>query len=104
VTYITNKRTKEIGIRKSYGASEQKVLALLSREVVYLILISSLLAYPVAYFGSKYWLEGFASRIMVNPLTFILATIISLAIGWISISYQTIKAANYNPADALRIQ
>ena len=68
VAYITNKRTKEIGIRKSYGASGQMVLSLLSKEVVILILISSLLAYPVAYFGSKYWLEGFASRISVNPL------------------------------------
>jgi putative ABC transport system permease protein len=80
------------------------VLALLSREVVILILISSLLAYPVAYFGSKYWLEGFASRISVNPLIYILATILTLAIGWLSISYQTIKAANYNPANALRIE
>jgi putative ABC transport system permease protein len=102
VTYITNKRTREIGIRKSYGASEQVVLALLSKEVIYLILISSLLAYPVAYFGSRYWLEGFASRISVNPMIFILATFITLLIGWLSISYQTIKAANYNPANALR--
>lgn len=104
VAYITNKRTKEIGIRKSYGASGQLVLGLLSKEVVYLILISSLLAYPVAFFGSRYWLEGFASRISVNPVIYILATLITLLIGWISICYQTIKAANYNPANALRIQ
>ena len=104
VTYITNKRTKEIGIRKSYGASEQIVLGLLSREVVYLIVISSLLAYPVAFFGSGYWLEGFASRVSVSPLIYILATLITLLIGWLSISYQTIKAARYNPAEALRIE
>jgi putative ABC transport system permease protein len=104
VTYITNKRTKEIGIRKSYGASNQVVLGLLSKEVVYLIVLSSLLAYPVAFFGSRYWLEGFASRVSVNPLIFILATLITLIIGWLSISYQTIKAANYNPANALRIE
>jgi putative ABC transport system permease protein len=104
VTYITNKRTKEIGIRKSYGASNQVVLGLLSKEVVYLILISSLLAYPLAYFGSGYWLEGFASRVSVNPLIYVLATLITLIIGWFSISYQTIKASNYNPANALRIE
>jgi putative ABC transport system permease protein len=104
VTYITNKRTKEIGIRKSYGASNQIVLRLLSKEVIYLIIISSLLAYPVAYFGSQYWLEGFASRISVNPLIYLLSTLITLIIGWLSISYQTIKAANYNPANALRIE
>ncbi len=104
VTYITNKRTREIGIRKSYGASTQTVLRLLSREVMVLIIISSILAYPVAYFGSNFWLEGFASRISVNPVIFILATLITLLIGWISTSYQTIKAANYNPANALRIE
>jgi putative ABC transport system permease protein len=104
ITYITNKRTKEIGIRKTYGASGQVVLGLLSKEVVYLIAISSLLAYPVAYFGSRYWLEGFASRISVSPLVYIFATLITLVIGWLSISYQTIKAANYNPASALRIE
>jgi len=104
VTYITNKRTKEIGIRKSYGASNQNILNLLSKEVVYLIVISSLLAYPVAYFGSRYWLEGFASRVTISPFIYILATSITLIIGWLSISYQTIKAANYNPANALRIE
>jgi putative ABC transport system permease protein len=104
VTYITNKRTREIGIRKAYGASISIVLSLLSKEVVYLILVSSLVAYPVAYFGSRYWLEGFASKVNINPAIYILATLITLSIGWLSISYQTIKAANYNPANALRIE
>jgi putative ABC transport system permease protein len=76
----------------------------LSKEVVYLILISSLLAYPIAYFGSKYWLEGFASKVNVSPLLYLVATLIALVIGWLSISYQTIKAANYNPSKALRIE
>jgi putative ABC transport system permease protein len=104
ITYITNKRTREIGIRKTYGASISIVLSLLSKEVVYLILISSLIAYPVAYFGSRYWLEGFADKIRISPLIFVLATLVALIIGWLSISYQTIKAANYNPSRALRIE
>jgi putative ABC transport system permease protein len=104
VTYITNKRTREIGIRKTYGASIQVVMGLLSKEVVYLILISSLIAYPLAYFGSKYWLEGFADKVVVNPLIYISATLVTLFIGWISISYRAFKAANYNPASALRIE
>jgi putative ABC transport system permease protein len=104
ITYITNKRTREIGIRKTYGASIQVVLRLLSKEVVYLILFSSLIAYPIAYFGSKYWLEGFATKVNISPLIYIFATLIALVIGWLSISYQTIKAANYNPANALRIE
>jgi len=103
IAYITNKRTKEIGIRKTYGASGQVVLGLLSKEVIYLIAISSLLAYPVAYFGSGYWLEGFASKATVSPVVYILATLVTLFIGWLSISFQTIRAARYNPAEALRI-
>ncbi len=104
ITYITNKRTREIGIRKTYGASIGVVLGILSREVVYLILISSLIAYPLAYFGSEYWLEGFAQKAKLNPLIFLSATLVALLIGWLSISYQTVKAANYNPSRALRIE
>ena len=104
MTYITNKRTREIGIRKTYGASVRIILSLLSKEVVYLILISSLIAYPIAYFGSKYWLEGFASKVKISPVIYIIATLVALVIGWLSISYQTIKSANYNPARALRIE
>ena len=104
VTYITSKRTREIGIRKSYGASTPVILVLLSKEMIYIILISSLFAYPVAWFGSSYWLEGFASRINVSPFFFILATLITLIIGWLSIMSQTIKAASYNPAVALRTE
>jgi putative ABC transport system permease protein len=103
VTYITNKRTKEIGIRKTYGASITIVLGLLSKEVLTLILISSLIAYPLAYFGSKYWLEGFASKVNMSPLIYLFATLVVLIIGWLSISYQTVKAAGHNPAKALRI-
>jgi putative ABC transport system permease protein len=104
VTFITNKRTREIGIRKTFGASNQSVLILLSKEVVMLIVVSSLIAYPVAYFGSVYWLEGFAQKVGINPLIYILATLVGVAVGWLSISYQTIKAANNNPSHALRIE
>jgi putative ABC transport system permease protein len=104
VTFVTNRRTREIGIRKTYGASINIVLRLLSKEVVYLILLSSVLAYPIAYFGSEYWLKGFADKISVSPLIYIMATIIVLIIGWISISYQTVRAANINPARALRTE
>ena len=104
VTFITNKRTREIGIRKTYGASIKIVLRLLSTEVIYLILLSSVIAYPIAYFGSKYWLEGFASKINISVFVYLGATLIVLIVGWLSIIYQTIKAASYNPARALRTE
>ncbi len=103
VTFMTNKRTREIGIRKTYGASMPVVLNLLVSEIVILIAISSLVAWPVAYFGSKYWLSSFADKASVSPLIYILATLLVLVIGFLAVSYQTVKAAGYNPARALRV-
>jgi putative ABC transport system permease protein len=102
ITYMTTIRTREVGIRKSFGATRSIIVTLLSREVIVLILISSLVAYPVAYFGIRFWLESFAEKISVSPLIYIVASIIGLAIGWLSIIYQALKAAAYNPAESLR--
>ena len=102
ITFMTTIRTREVGIRKSFGATKRIIVTLLSREVVVLILISSLVAYPIAYFAIKIWLEGFAEKISVSPVTYIVASIIGLAIGWLSIIYQALKAAAYNPAESLR--
>ncbi|TFH49206.1 MAG: FtsX-like permease family protein [Bacteroidia bacterium] len=104
VAFMTNKRTREIGIRKTYGASISTVLRLLVMETVILILISSLIAWPVAYFGSKYWMEGFADKAAISPLIYILATLAVITVGFASVIYQTLKAANYSPAHALRIE
>ncbi len=104
VTFMTNKRTREIGIRKTYGASVPVVARLLIREILFLILIASLIAYPVAYFGTRYWMEGFSDKAVINPLIYVLATVMVLIIGFLSTSYQTVRAAIQNPADALRIE
>jgi putative ABC transport system permease protein len=102
ITYMTTIRTREVGIRKTFGATKRIVVTLLSREVVVLILISSIVAYPIAYFGIKFWLESFAEKIRVSPFIYVVASIIGLSIGWLSIIYQALKAASYNPAESLR--
>jgi putative ABC transport system permease protein len=101
MTYMTSIRTREVGIRKTFGATPAIILKLLTREVWVLIMISSLLAYPVAWFGVKIWLESFAEKIWVSPLIYIFATILGFAIGWLSIICQALKAASINPAYAL---
>jgi putative ABC transport system permease protein len=102
VTYMTTVRTREVGIRKTYGATRNAIVTLLSREVVVLILISSLAAYPIAWFGTRLWLESFAEKISISPIIYIVASILALTTGWLSIIYQAIKAAGYNPAESLR--
>jgi putative ABC transport system permease protein len=102
ITYMTTVRTREVGIRKTFGASKNRIITLLSREVIVLILISSFVAYPIAFFGIKYWLESFAEKIHVSPFIYIIASIMGLAIGWLSIIYQALKAAGSNPAESLR--
>jgi len=99
---MTTIRTREVGIRKTYGATRGLIVTLLSREVMVLILISSLVAYPIAFFGIKIWLESFAVKINVSPLIYLVSSVIGLAIGWLSISYQSFKAAGHNPAESLR--
>ena len=102
ITYMTTVRTREVGIRKTFGATKRIIVTLLSHEVLVLILISSLVAYPIAYFGIRFWLNSFAEKITVGPAIYIVASIIGLTIGWLSIIYQALKAAAYNPAESLR--
>lgn len=104
VAFMTNKRTREVGIRKTYGASVPVILRLLVKETVILILVSSLIAWPVAYYGTKYWMEGFAIKADISLVVYLAATIIVLVTGFISVLYQTLKAAAYSPSQALRIQ
>jgi len=104
MTYTAAVRTKEIGIRKVHGASIFIIIRLLSREVLKLILVSTILAWPIAYVGLQRWLQSFADHINISPLTFVIATLIALIIGWLAIAYQSIKVALRNPVDALKYE
>jgi putative ABC transport system permease protein len=104
IAYTATVRTKEIGIRKAIGASVQSIIKMLSFETLKLIIISTIIAWPMAYFGIKYWLQEFAHRSNIDPMSFVIATILTLVIGWLAISFQAIRAALLNPSDALRYE
>lgn len=104
ISYSTVQRTKEIGVRKIMGASSRKIVVLLARESVRLIIISSVLAWPVAYYFLKGWLADFAYKIGLNPLVFIVTTLLIFALALFTIGYQALYAATRNPADALRYE
>ncbi len=102
--FTTEQRTWEIGIRKAMGADALRVVHLISRETVILIGISTLLAWPVAYYFFRKWLIDFPYRIELGVAPFLLSFAFALVIALITISFQTVTAALKNPADALRYE
>ena len=98
----TARRTKEIGIRKVLGASQSQILSLLSREFVLYIALSSLIAFPIAYYATNQWLQIFAYRTELGADAFLLGSIVMFLVVLTTVTAQTLKAARANPADALR--
>jgi putative ABC transport system permease protein len=102
--FITDRRTKEIGIRKANGAKSVEIFTLLSKEYVSLVILSSLIAGPIGWFVMHNWLQNYAYRITIGSGVFILSSCIVLIIALLTISIQTYKAAGKNPVDALRYE
>jgi putative ABC transport system permease protein len=103
LSMFTNmQRTKEIGIRKVLGASNGSILALLFKDFAKLILISSLIAWPLSYLGVYYWLQGYAFRINIHILLFIIPTLIVLLVAFITVGWRTWKVGSVTPVRALR--
>ena len=104
VSFSAHQRTKEIGIRKVLGASISRIIYLLSKEVMILVIVSTIIASPIAYFVMSNWLQNFAFRIKMTVWMFILTALTILFMAILTISYQAIKAACANPADALKYE
>ncbi len=101
-SFTAEQRTKEIGIRKAMGASVGSVMMLLSREINFLVLISTLLAWPVAWYFMSNWLENFAYRVELGITLFLLASVLTYCIALSTVSFQAWKTARLNPVDTLR--
>lgn len=104
VTYTAEQRTKEIGIRKVLGASITQVTGMLSKDFLKLVLIASLIAFPVAWWAMNTWLQSFAYRINISWWVFVIAGSAAILIALLTISFQSIKAALANPVKSLRTE
>jgi putative ABC transport system permease protein len=102
--FTTEQRTKEIGVRKSMGASVFNLSILLSKEFTKLVVIAFIPAAILAWYISDAWLDSFAYRVDINPLVFMLSGVAAIVIAWLTVSYQSIKAASANPVNSLRYE
>jgi len=102
--FSAEQRTKEIGIRKVLGANMLDIVGLLSRSFLVLIVIASLIAFPIAWWAMNNWLKDFPYRIMISWWMFGIAIIAALLIALLTISFQSIKAAIANPVKSLRTE
>lgn len=103
-TFIAEQRSKEIGIRKALGASVPTIVILLSREFTKLVFLSILIAIPAVIILMNWWLQNFAYKTEIGVFSFIIGGVAALLISWITVSYQSIKAAFTNPTNALRYE
>jgi len=102
VSFMTERRRKEIGIRKVLGARVDEIVVLLGRDFLRWVLLSNLVAWPAAFIVTQRWLQNFAYRIEIGAWPFIQSAGAVLVVAALTLSYQTVAAALANPADSLR--
>ena len=103
-TYMAEARIKEIGVRKVLGASVLRITTLLSKDFLTLVVISIIIASPIAWYAMNAWLQGYSYRIDMEWWVFALAAVLSIGISLITVSYQAIRAAMANPVKSLRTE
>ena len=104
VAFTTQRRTKEIGIRKVLGASVTQIVNLLSKDFLKLVILGIVIASPIAYWAMNKWLQDFAYRVEISWWIFALAGIVAIIIALLTVSYQSIRAAMANPVKSLRTE
>ena len=108
-SYVTEQRSREIGLRKIMGANVNQIVMLLNKDFMVLVLISNVISWPVAYYAMARWIEGFAYHMKfgLSPFVwstvvpFLVSLVITLAVALVTISFISIKAAHTNPVNTV---
>jgi putative ABC transport system permease protein len=101
--YTTEQRSKEISIRKALGASMTNLVTILSKDFTLLVVLAFVISGPLTYyFMTEYWLQNFAYRVEIDVFLVLLAGVIAVVVGWLTVSYQSFKTAASNPVDYLK--
>jgi len=103
-SYTVEQRTKEIGIRKVFGADERVILRLISRDFLILTMIAIIIAIPVAYYFMSNWLENYVYRTKIGLPLLLIAGLLTILITFLTISYKAYQAAIMNPADSIKTE
>jgi putative ABC transport system permease protein len=103
-SFTTERRTKEIGIRKVLGASSLQIITLLSRNILLLVLIGAVVASLLSFVIVNQWLASFAYRAGINPAVFLLAALVAMAVAFVTVALQSYKTVRSNPVIALRYE
>ena len=103
-TFATQKRLKEIGVRRVLGATSPGIVTMLAKDFIALVTLSLLIAFPVAYWAMNQWLNSYVYRIQITWWMFALAGAMSVIIAILTISYQSIRASLINPVKVLRTE
>lgn len=101
-TYATERRTKEVGIRKVLGAAELKIVLILSKSFLKLLVVSILIAAPLSYFINSFWLDNLPNRVDFGFGTVVIGSLLMLGLGLLTIGSQTLRAARQNPVESLK--
>ncbi len=104
ISFIIERRTKEIGIRKVLGSSVFEIITLLIKDFVQWILLANVIAWPIAWYVMNMWLQNFAYKTNISLWEFVLSGGIALVIALTTIGFQTIKVATANPVESLRYE
>jgi putative ABC transport system permease protein len=102
--FTVERRTREIGVRKVFGARTRDIVRLLLWQFSIPVLIANLIAWPVAWFYLRHWLEGYSYRIALNPLYFLAGGLAALLIAWVTVITHAVMVARANPVHALRYE